>query len=557
MKDLETQISFIVNSVERLLKQIDQDPLSPTFGCSHLAYWRDKTADVADMRRQEVMLAFALLYSRDYPESPWRENSKLEFSIEALLRFWCANQYPDGSFDEWYKGERAFAAAAFTTHAVARTLKIMSGKLPADLLVLSKKKLARTAKWLTGRDDLFKTNHQAVGVAALAWAAKILQDDSLKSNAHKKLQSIIQAQTKEGWFPEVGHMDVGYTFLTVEFVAITMDLWADWKEVEPFRRAFDFACEWIHPDLTIGEEYGVCHNPYLSRIAIVLMSAYSGRAAWLRHRLEGESVGVKGFISLLSDDLRLLRWSYLPLLAWDYASQTKGISPQNPEPIPLANTNMELKRFVESGIARFSCGEATGLTAAVSGSLVRLFGIDPGMNLSDFGYAIHTERVYATNLTYNRNLSMEETEEGFEMVCPISRVKKFMPPYWARVALRLACSSSFGSKMTRKMIDVVRKKKGTALNQASFNLSSSNSAWYLRRQVSVLQDHIVVRDNLTFKTPILRDELYFLESKNDEPMAVSSVALCHPNIPEKLNQLEIIKRYRPSNQWTLEECLAQ
>jgi hypothetical protein len=149
--DFESQVLFVVQSVPRMLKQVELDPTSPMFGCAHLAYWRDKTSDVADMRRQEIMLTLALLYTNDYPQSDLRGNEHLRSVVEALLSFWCRNQYSDGSLDEWDKGERAFAAAAFTCHALARTLFVMEENLNSDLKVLAQQRLIRVAEWLLHR----------------------------------------------------------------------------------------------------------------------------------------------------------------------------------------------------------------------------------------------------------------------------------------------------------------------------------------------------------------------------------------------------------------------
>ena len=156
MKDLFTQISFVSSAIERILWQIDHDPLSPTFGCAHLDYWKDKTSDVADMRRQEVMLPLALLYHFDYPGSTWKGNEKLKHAVNALLVFWLENQYSDGSMDEWYKGERAYAAAAFSSHAVARTLEIAEDDLPRDLFTVTKDKLEKTGTQIVPLLELSK-----------------------------------------------------------------------------------------------------------------------------------------------------------------------------------------------------------------------------------------------------------------------------------------------------------------------------------------------------------------------------------------------------------------
>ncbi len=85
MNDIERQIAYVVDGVERLLWQIDKDPLSPTYGCAHLAYWRDKTSDVADMRRQEGLLPLAMLFTGDYPGSHHKGDSRLLSAARALL----------------------------------------------------------------------------------------------------------------------------------------------------------------------------------------------------------------------------------------------------------------------------------------------------------------------------------------------------------------------------------------------------------------------------------------------------------------------------------------
>ena len=49
----------MIAQVPRLLALQDRDPDTPMRGCMHPAYWRDKSSDVADLRRQEAALTFA------------------------------------------------------------------------------------------------------------------------------------------------------------------------------------------------------------------------------------------------------------------------------------------------------------------------------------------------------------------------------------------------------------------------------------------------------------------------------------------------------------------
>ncbi len=558
MKDIDTQVEFVAGAMNRILWQIDGDILSPTFGCAHPAYWRDKTSDFADMRRQEVMLPLALLYTNDYPGSFWKQDEKLKHAIEALFSFWCKNQYPDGSMDEWYKGERAFAAAAFSTHAVARTLMIMKDSLPDDTIELARKKLKNTAGWLMRRDDLFKANHQAVGVAALAWAAHVLEEDAFKENAYKKLRSILGIQRKEGWFPELGGMDVGYTFLTIEFIAMAMDLWRDWSYIEPLQRAFDFACEWVHPDLTFGSEYGICQNTYLSRIAVILMSGFSGRAAFIRQSLDRDSLGFKGYSYGLSDDLRLLRWAYQPLLAYDYNKKKSSLNLNKNEAFPLSNPiGQAFLYYDEAAMSRFSCAKGTGIFAPVAGGLARFFNPVSGNSLSDYGYAINFNGKYVTNSFYHKNVTIiKKGEDSLEVSCSVSYVKKFMPPFWARLALRIFSSTSLGSKIIRQGIDVIRKKRGTALNQSSTNLSTSKPIGTLTRKISLQSDSIIIKDKLNFKKPVNKGDIYFLESNNDNWMTCQPITLQLLGLPAQIEHLEIMKRYRAADNWSLKEVSA-
>ncbi|MBI4678130.1 MAG: hypothetical protein HY748_11160 [Elusimicrobia bacterium] len=549
MTDIEDQVSFVVSSVERLLSQIDGDILSPTYGCAHLAYWRDKTSDVADTRRQEAMLPLALLFARRFPGSPFQGDVRLQRAVGALLTFWMRGQYTDGSHDEWYKGERAYAAAAFSAHAVARTLDVMREHLPRELLARAEASLARTAGWLMRRDDLFKTNHQAVGACALAWAGHTLKEPRYTNAAKEKLASIVRTQTSEGWFPEVGHMDVGYTFLTVEFAAMAMEVMDDHSLSDPFARAFDFATEWVHPDTTVGEEYGVCHNPYVSRIAVILMSRFSGRARRLRRMLDAGPVGFKGLRSTLADDLRLPRWAFQPLLAHEYSGRFPLPAEAPDEALPLARTDADSRVYALANLARFAVQGRPLVVAACAGGLTRFFG-EEGRVLSDHGYAVETEDGYATNLTYDRAIQADDLGREYAVLAPLSPVRKFMPPFWARIALRVACSTAAGSRLARRCIDVVRKRKGTAINQSSANLKSS-SRWALARSVRREDDRVILADTLRFDRPVRSDRISFLTANEDGVMTLTPVAVHLPGLSKTLTELTITKTYVPGPSWKL------
>ncbi len=459
------------------------------------------------------------------------------------------NHYDDGSLDEWYKGERAFAAAAFTTHAVARALPLLQPHLPAEEYDAARKGLRQTAQWLTGRNDLFKTNHQSVGVAALAYAGAVLDEPAFTENARAKLASIVAAQTAEGWCPEVGHMDVGYSFLTVEFVAMAMDLWDDWSAVAPFVKTFDFACEWVHPDLTLGDEYGVCHNPYVSRIAPILLAPHSGKAAWLSAALAERSPGFKGFANTLGDELRFPRWAFQPLLAYDLSKRAKP--PVAPVPLPLTDTASRPAIYRDAAMARFSAGDGSVVFAPCAGGLVRMLR-ESAPAVADVGYAIAFEPGrFATNQTYHRGIVWNDRADGGSVEGAISPVKKFMPSFLARVILRGACSTAVTSRLTRQAIDVVRKRKGSALNQSSANLSA-DSPWKLSRSLTVGEGVVTVRDTLRFDEPVAGSAIFLLADLTGRGNERLPLADRIADLPSSIATVTIEKTYTSNaNGWGL------
>src|SRR4051812_22496439 len=59
--DYRFQAEFVVDAAWRLLSLQDENELSPSYGCFHYAYWRDKTSEFPDARFQEAGAALGLL----------------------------------------------------------------------------------------------------------------------------------------------------------------------------------------------------------------------------------------------------------------------------------------------------------------------------------------------------------------------------------------------------------------------------------------------------------------------------------------------------------------
>lgn len=136
MNDFEYQLGFVVDSSWRMIEMQDRDPKSPSHGCFHYAYWRDKTSEFPDARFQEAGAAMGLLSlprfdaARETTGLP--PSDALYRSFSAALGNWARTQYREGCWDEWYKGERGFAATEFTMIAYGLAARYMGDNMQAD-----------------------------------------------------------------------------------------------------------------------------------------------------------------------------------------------------------------------------------------------------------------------------------------------------------------------------------------------------------------------------------------------------------------------------------------
>jgi len=272
-------------------------------------------------------------------------------------------------------------------------------------------------------------------------------------------------------------------------------------------RAYRFAAEFLHPDLTTGAEYGICGNPYFSRVATVALAPHDGIASSVLSWMDREVDGPRDVASTLKDDLRLARYAYQPLLAALLQSGTLerrdlGDGQTAPGTAPLLFERERDTRWFEG--AKLIAVARPGYVAWVApchGGLVRVaFRDGAGFmgSVVDRGYALRAGR--ATYRSARYALEVEASWDGDRLSCtaPIVKTGFVMPPYWARVGLRAATSLPSGHRWARWIIDKWRAKKGTALNQSAAGVSAGRSPWKLTRTVHFHDDHVQIEDTLTF-----------------------------------------------------------
>jgi len=152
-------------------------------------------------RMQEGVLSLAL-------NDPKKHTALIEKQIE----YWTRLQHKDGSFPEYTKNERSLSATAFSTAAIALTIK--------ELKLENRKfneSLEKAGRWLSKNDELILINQEAGAALALITLYGITKNSFYKEQAKSKLKKVLELQ--KGYYPEKKGFDLGYSSVTLQILA--------------------------------------------------------------------------------------------------------------------------------------------------------------------------------------------------------------------------------------------------------------------------------------------------------------------------------------------------
>ncbi len=492
LNDLNYQAEFVINSVPRVQSFQDKDLISPSFGSFCYNFWRDKTSDFSDARFQEVGATMGLLMLKDFDK--YRKNSeylkidKLRNSFFSSLIFLKKIQNKNGSFDEWYKGENGFAATVFNLIAYGLTGNFLKGKLNNNERDLLNEIIVKASNWLIQKNDLVKTNHQVAASAALILAYKFTRNLKYKEVAKEKMNLAIKQQTREGWFPEVGGMDLGYCSVLLDYAMIYHFFSNDNKVLKPMKKLFNFMKYLIQPDLKISKEMGLCLNPYLSRTGIALLSQFDNDALFFFKSIQSNSPEYSGISPFLSDDLRLARWSYLPILNFilikklKFNNSKKSLSIQN-----------GWKIFMEAKVCRYYSKNTNIFFSAAGGGMTKIY-LKKKLILEDQGYNFKYKNKNYSHNGYDRNRYLKINEENIEFLTNFGEAKYYNFNFLSKIILRIVCLIPYLSSLVRSIVDFIRIKKQTALNQSNAPLANKSKRKILKREISFQDNEIKIKD---------------------------------------------------------------
>ncbi len=506
MDDIEYQLRYVAEAAWRLMAMQDDNPVAPSHGCFHTAYWRDKTSEFPDARYQEAGAALALLAHPAFEDlrqdTGAPDPERLMAAFRAGLGFSARIQYADGCFDEWYKGERGFAATAFVATAYGFVVWLMGDRLKAEDRELAGQVMARAARWLAGHDDNIKSNHQAAAAAALALAWGELGEDDLKRAARAKVDDVLARQTAEGWFPEIGGMDLGYCSVMLDYLMIYSEVTGDHDAVPAMGRLYRFLLPHIQPDLTVHGRAGLCLNPYLGRLGVGLLSPHDADAAAVAATFAARNSGVAGLRATLGDDLRLARWSAVPVVTAMLRDRFEAGGGARLEDVQPAGWTLH----AEAGAAAYHGGGWHLFATSAGGGAVRIFQ-GQTLILDDAGYVLrHNGRDWSCQ-GYDPGRGLEMAGPACRLSAELAPAGFHYPGFLSRLVLRLGSTTRAGSVLLRSIIDALRLRRRSAVNQSAAAVAGGGGAVRLVRSVEVGGGGVTIVDELEARFPLSREML--------------------------------------------------
>jgi hypothetical protein len=256
----------------------------------------------------------------------------------------------------------------------------------------------------------------------------------------------------------------------------------------------------LHPDITVSPEGGTCKNAYVGRLGFSLLASKDDVAGSIHDQLECAGNRQAGISTFLADDLRLARWSCLPLIRLLLTPDTAGPEPRS-RPLealyPRGWTS-----HAHAGLCAFHGPDLHVHVAAGGGGVTRVF-LGSRLVAEDLGIDITNGDQILTTRIYNPKPEVRLSGETVQIEVPLVRARFLSPGFLSRLVLRIGSTTAWSSRLLRSAIDVYRTRKSTAVNQSAASVGDRSSGTILTRSVSVSDGQVILTDLIATSTMAL------------------------------------------------------
>lgn len=460
-------LSLAREKIPLTLSLQDRAPLSKTYGCFDRHYWCWKFTDFPGSRFQEGVCSLALLYCNQFEGNYLFKNEKILSWILAGMDYWTEIQYKDGSFDEAYPYEHSLAATSFTSFYLGEAFLLLSDKIPDELRKKLIDAFRRAGDWLYRNDERhgILSNHLAAAAASLYNIYLITNEEKFRDRCDYFLKRIYNHQSEEGWFEEYGGADPGYQTHCTFFLA---RIWQHTKDRELFNRlerSVEFLSYFIHPDRTVGGEYGSRDTEFYFPAGLEMLAGEIQPAAKIAQFMR-EAIELQPMAGLSAMD----SYNLFPMLNNYIFAGLNMAKPCVSDGLPFKK-EFE-KYFKDSKIYIKSSEYYYSILGVSKGGVLKIFD-KKKMELiySDCGYWGRSKKegvVSSQSLDINRKAILEDNK--VKLTTSFSKVtQKVFDPFlfmgFRFITLSLGRFSSWGYLVKRLLVKaLVHKKKRTAFS---------------------------------------------------------------------------------------------
>lgn len=476
----------MIDQIPRLLTQVDRNLHSPTYGCCCRNHWHYRIEDIPNAQMQELVLALALVWKLDLPPNPYFKMPDLLDWIEGILAYTADIQRPSGCFDEVYRGQDSYAATAFVGFCVSETLLQLGPNLTPVVRRDALDMLNRAAGWLSRTDEAMAGNQVAGAAAAFMNLHALDRGPGYDQGMHALLERLAEMQTEEGWFPEYGGADIGYSSLAHSYLALIAGRTGDARARAMADRCAGFLQHFLHRDGTVGGEYGSRNTEYLIPLGAVLDAETHDAGARLYNflvtHLEGEYHAI---ITRCLDD------RYLAYLSPFYLLAAQAVLDHTPKPWP-APPRKGTTWFEQAGLWSVESPSVKLVANLRKGGVFHLdLGDRSYVDSGYFGDIPDGQIVTTQHLDAGADARAEGNTARLSARLVVNRPVRVTP--WRNVALRVL-NLAAPAVLRRALLDYLRSRA----------VAAGHGVGRVHRQIVVEDDAVEVTDFIEITEPVVQ-----------------------------------------------------
>lgn len=491
--DTNTYTDFVLKNIPRVLTQIDRDEHSTTYGSCDRNHWHLKIRDFSSAILQQSGLSLAILHKTNFPGNIYFQNENIKQWAQATVYYWAKIQLNDGSYNEYYPYEHGFPPTAFSLYSSCEIYKRLKME---DEFLLSK--FAKTAGYLKKHCETKAMNQEMASITAIYSYYTIVKEERLLDSINVKLKTFLDTQTEEGWFPEYGGADLGYLSVTLDMLAEYYDMSGDERVCASIMRIISFMKFFVHPDATVGGEYGSRNTTYcLPNGLEVAAQMGNDDAMAIKLKLFSNTTKYNYFMDSIDDRYLTHYVVHSFLRALEKEKNSKNI---------LATTKLPCEYeqktyFKEAGLISFNNNNYFAIVSLKKGGILKIFRQGKEIFL-DCGYRINYGKGAVATTNWLDDGYIYKFNDGGYMISGIMNKVKLRTNTPPRLIMLRIIAFIFGNKiinMLKKLIifnnkhcDIKYTRKIT-FNDTSVDVYdeiSSEKALYLESATNMSLRHV-------------------------------------------------------------------